>query len=109
MKGTRWRKSRYFTLRAESHSPAPNEAKNAISKKAGSVRTFRSGTKPYHAISAARTRQEIRKSTTPTMTDPAGTIMRGKYTLVSRFALSTRELLLSVREPAKNCQGSRAA
>jgi hypothetical protein len=53
--------------------------------------------------------KEIKKSIRQTITVLAGTISRGKYTFVNRFELATNELLDSVNEDAKNCQGKVAA
>jgi hypothetical protein len=52
---------------------------------------------------------EIRKSRRHTITVLAGTIKRGKYTLVSKFELATNELLVSLKELEKNCHGKVAA
>src|SRR5256885_14769730 len=52
---------------------------------------------------------EIAKSTKETMTELAGTIIRGKYTFEIKFAFVTSELLPSAREVANNCHGSIAA
>src|SRR5258708_914244 len=56
-----------------------------------------------------RIAKEIRKSTKLVITEPAGIIRRGKYTLETRFAFWIRLLLDSVIEVEKNCQGSIAA
>jgi hypothetical protein len=52
---------------------------------------------------------EIRKSMKLTITVLAGTIILGKYILVSMFAFVISELLESLNEVEKNCQGSMAA
>jgi hypothetical protein len=53
--------------------------------------------------------KEIKKSIKHTITVLAGTIKRGKYTFVSKFELATKELLVSLNEDEKNCQGKVAA
>ena len=68
-----------------------------------------SGRKPNQSINPAKMTNEIKKSISDTITELAGMIRRGKYTLVSRFWLSIRELELSARVLAKNCQGNMAA
>jgi len=54
-------------------------------------------------------RKEIRKSMKLTMTVLAGTIILGKYILVSMFELVISELLESLKDVEKNCHGSMAA
>src|SRR5215813_4720441 len=56
----------------------------------------------------ANTTQAMVKSTRPASTDANGRINRGKYTLVSTAALSTRLLLDCVSANAKSCHGSKA-
>ena len=50
------------------------------------------GAMPYHAISAASSRTQTRKSTSGASTAAIGTISRGKYTLVTRLALPTTDV-----------------
>src|SRR6267378_2413579 len=63
MNGTIKRKSRYLTIKAAIHRPAPNDASNASSTNRGSRRTLEAGTKRYQAISRTRNTKDIRKST----------------------------------------------
>jgi hypothetical protein len=49
---------------------------------------------------------EIAKSTRLVMTELAGIIIRGKYTLVIRLEFPTKLRLASLKELDKNCQGS---
>ena len=51
----------------------------------------------------------MRKSIKQTMTVLAGTIKRGKYTFVNKLELVSNELLASLKEDEKNCQGKVAA
>jgi len=53
--------------------------------------------------------KDMKKSRRHTMTVLTGMIILGKYTLVRRFELAMRELLDSLNEVEKNCQGSVAA
>src|SRR5215472_13621824 len=99
------RKSRYSTIKAETHKPIPKEAANASSTNKGRNATFTGGTKRYQTISTARNIAEIRKSTKLVITLLAGTTRRGKYTFEIRLELATRLLPLSERAVAKNCQG----
>ena len=50
--------------------------------------------------------KEIPRSTILVITELAGIIILGKYTLVMRFALPTRLPLLSLSALLKNCQGN---
>ena len=52
---------------------------------------------------------EMAKSIRQTITVLAGTIKRGKYTLVSKLEFAKRELLASLNELEKNCHGNVAA
>lgn len=106
MNGTMYRKSRYFTFSAASQNPKPKDASNARNRKNGKVTIRQSGINWYQIIKTARITKEIRKSTKLTITALAGIIIRGKYTFDSIFAFVINELLLSVSEFAKNCQGS---
>src|SRR5215475_4518671 len=109
MNGSMNRKSRYRTFRAHSQSPAPNADPKASAIKIGSVNNLQSGRKPYQTIIKAINTSVIRKSTKLVMTDPAGTISRGKYILEIKLAFPTRLLLASLSAVEKNCQGSMAA
>src|SRR5208282_5376245 len=87
----------------------PKLAAKARAINSGSVRSRRSGAKRYHTIKRAISPRVIRKSTKLVMTEPAGTMRRGKYILEIRLALPIRLLLDSLRAVEKNCQGSIAA
>ncbi len=56
-----------------------------------------------------RITKEIKKSIKQTITVLAGTISLGKYTLVSKLEFVTNELLASLNDAEKNCQGNVAA
>jgi hypothetical protein len=56
-----------------------------------------------------RMTKEIMKSTRFTMIELAGIISRGKYIFVSIFEFVSRELLASLKDVEKNCQGNIAA
>jgi len=56
-----------------------------------------------------RITNEIKKSIKQTITVLTGTISRGKYTFVSKFEFEISELLDSLKDDEKNCQGSVAA
>src|ERR1700675_2618134 len=109
MKGTMYRKSRYFTLSAHSQSPAPSEAPIANAMKSGSVTTRQSGRNPYQNINSAIRPRVIRKSANAVITELPGTISRGKYTFEIRLALPTRLVLDSLNAVEKNCHGNMAA
>ena len=66
----------------------------------------REGVKLYHNIRRPRSAREIKKSTALTMTELAGTIRRGKYTLLIRRDSAIREFELSCIALAKYCHGS---
>src|SRR5438477_6002705 len=100
MNGTTYRKSRYFTFNAASQVPAPADASRAIAVKMGNASNATPGQTLYHTIKIASSAIENAKSTNETMTELAGTIRRGKYTLEIRFALLIRLLLPSVSEVA---------
>ena len=59
-------------------SPGPSATTTASAAKTGSARIRRVGRKWNQTISPARIRKLIKKSTTETNTDAAGTITRGK-------------------------------
>lgn len=52
---------------------------------------------------------DIKKSIKQTITVLTGTIKRGKYTFVSKLEFDINELLDSLNEDEKNCQGKVAA
>jgi hypothetical protein len=108
-KGTIYLKSRYLTLSAATYRPAPIEVRNAKKRNKGRKTICQEGTKWNQIINPIRIANEIRKSTTLTMTVLAGMIRRGKYIFVNIFVLVIRELLASLNEVEKNCQGSIAA
>ena len=62
--------------------------------------------KPYPNISNPKSTREIRKSTALTITELAGTIRRGKYTLLIRRDSAIREFELSCIALEKYCHGS---
>src|SRR5262249_12962876 len=99
-------KSRYFTFSAVTHSDGPIVAMNPNSTNTGRSPRCQLGATEYHAIIPIRIRKEIRKSTKATTTDAVGTISRGKYTLLIKFAFPIRLLEASVRPLAKKLQGS---
>lgn len=51
----------------------------------------------------------MKKSMRHTITVLAGTISRGKYTFVNKLEFAINELLVSLKEVEKNCQGNVAA
>ena len=52
---------------------------------------------------------DIKKSIKQTITVLAGTISRGKYTLVNKLELVISELAASLKDDVKNCHGKVAA
>ncbi len=64
------------------------------------------GKNPYHKNMSNKRQKEIPRSTRLVMTELAGMIILGKYTLVIRFALPINELLDSLNALLKNCHGS---
>src|SRR5665647_1445690 len=107
--GTIIRKSRYLTLSAAIHNPAPIAAANATKMNRGRVSMRRLGANPYQTISPTKMIPEIRKSAKLTITALAGITRRGKYTFEIIPALLIRLSPAPLNALEKNCQGSRAA
>src|SRR5436190_932866 len=100
------RKSRYWTMRAATHNPTPNEAAKASKTKAGKKATWAAGRKRYQPINRTKKTAEMRKSTKLVMTLLAGMTSRGKYTFEIKLELLTRLLPLSDNAVEKNCHGN---
>ena len=97
--------SRYFTLSADIHIPTPM-AKNVVKKTSnGSNNKFIVGRTQNQIIIPTINPKAIAKSISPAPTAAQGIIMRGKYTLVMRFALPTKLLPLFVMALEKKVQG----
>src|SRR5674476_717821 len=107
--GTMMRKSRYLTLSAEIHNPAPIAEANATKINNGKVSMRRLGANPYQIISPTRIIPEIRKSTKLTITALAGITRRGKYSFEIIPALLIRLSPAPLNALEKNCHGSSAA
>jgi hypothetical protein len=73
---------------------------------AGSKITFQCGETPYQSIRMHRITKLIEKSTSATTLADIGTIRRGKYTLLIRFAFPTRLFDASDKILEKRNQGS---
>ena len=86
--------------------PAPRAVSMANIRNSGRNRIDHEGAKWYHIINPTKIINEIRKSTKLTITVLTGIINLGKYIFVSIFELVSNELLASVKEVAKNCQGN---
>ena len=101
-------KSLYLTFKAATYKPALKLATKARKRKIGRYRIFQPGTKPYHIIITAKIKNDIRKSIRFTMTVLTGIIRRGKYIFVSMVELPISDVLASLKDVEKNCQGSSA-
>src|SRR5216684_8283201 len=103
--GMACRISRYFTLRPDVHMPTA-KASNVVSSVSGNSSRAPgvNGTR-YHTIKAPNMANEIAKSTNPAQIAAPGTITRGKYTLLIKFALPTKLLLLAVTALEKKVHG----
>ncbi len=102
-------KSLYLTLRAVKYKPVPNAAKKASTINKGRKIICHEGRYWYQIIISNSKANEIPKSTKLVITELAGMIMRGKYTLLIRFEFPIKLLLASLKALLKNCQGNMPA
>src|SRR5262249_51566274 len=100
---------RYLTLSAVIQTPTPRLNMNATATNTGNNRTCQPGMNWYQTIRITRIAELMRKSTKATITAAIGTINRGKYTLLMRWALPMRLFEASPSAVAKKLQGSRPA
>src|SRR5205814_823399 len=100
------RKSLYFTFSAVNQRAGPVVVTIAKTTNKGrrTIRIF--GGYTNQIIKRIRITNEIAKSTSATTTVAVGTIRRGKYTLLIRFAFPIRLLDASVSPVEKNIHGS---
>src|SRR5437588_10488622 len=101
-----YRKSRYLRLSAVIHKPGPMLAMQANRTKKGKKPMRQLGGYSYQAIIPISITNEIKKSTNATTIVEAGTISRGKYTLLIRFAFPIRLFDASARPLEKNVHGN---
>jgi len=84
----------------------PNAQVNASNTKTGKNIICQEGVYPYHRNISSMIIKEIPRSTRLVITELAGMMSLGKYTLVMRLELPINDPLLSLSALLKNCQGS---
>jgi len=106
IKGMIYLKSRYLTFTAVRYKPIPNAQVKANKINRGKNIICQEGMKPYQANNKSMMQNDIPRSTKLVITELAGMIILGKYTLVIKLELPTKLPLASLKALLKNCQGS---